>query len=55
MTPKFISGPPGTGKTSTWLTNKYVELLNKYSHSNILVLSHTNDHPIVTGKLRSHL
>jgi len=42
MTPKFISGPPGTGKTSMWLTNKYVELLKKYSHSNILVLSHTN-------------
>ena len=30
MTPKFISGPPGTGKTSMWLTNKYVELLKKY-------------------------
>ena len=42
MTPKFISGPPGTGKTSMWLTKKYVELLNKYSHSNIIVLSHTN-------------
>ena len=42
MTPKFISGPPGTGKTSIWLTDKYVKLLEKYSHSNIIVLSHTN-------------
>ena len=42
MTPKFISGPPGTGKTSMWLTKKYGKLLKKYSHSNMLVLSHTN-------------
>ena len=42
MTPKFISGPPGTGKTSMWLTKKYASLLEKYSHSNIIVLSHTN-------------
>ena len=42
MTPKFISGPPGTGKTSGFLTNKYLELLDKYTHDRIIILSHTN-------------
>ena len=42
MSPKFISGPPGTGKTNKFLTAKYLELLKKYSHNNIIVLSHTN-------------
>jgi len=40
--PKFISGPPGTGKTSIFITNKYKELLKKYSHNKIIILSHTN-------------
>ena len=40
--PKFISGPPGTGKTSKFITQKYVELLKKYSHNEIIILSHTN-------------
>ena len=30
MSPKFISGPPGTGKTNMFLTAKYLELLKKY-------------------------
>jgi len=42
MTPKFISGPPGTGKTNKFLTAKYLELLKKYSHEKIIILSHTN-------------
>jgi len=25
--PKFISGPPGTGKTTKFLTGKYLDLL----------------------------
>ena len=40
--PKFISGPPGTGKTSMFITQKYTELLNKYSFNKIIILSHTN-------------
>jgi len=40
--PKFISGPPGTGKTSTFITQKYIELLKKYSYDRIIILSHTN-------------
>ena len=40
--PKFISGPPGTGKTHKWLKEKYAELLKKYSWDRIVVLSHTN-------------
>ena len=40
--PKFISGPPGTGKTSMFITQKYTELLKKYSHNRIIILSHTN-------------
>ena len=42
MNPKFISGPPGTGKTHKWLKEKYAELLKKYSWDRIVVLSHTN-------------
>tara|TARA_R100001230_G_C5683516_1_gene191449 strand:- start:492 stop:2153 length:1662 start_codon:yes stop_codon:yes gene_type:complete len=40
--PTFISGPPGTRKTSKWIVDKYRELLKKYSYENIIVLSHTN-------------
>ena len=40
--PKFIVGPPGTGKTSTFITGKYLELLENFSHEKIVVLSHTN-------------
>ena len=40
--PKFISGPPGTGKTSMFITQKYTELLEKYSYKKIIILSHTN-------------
>ena len=40
--PKFISGPPGTRKTSKWIVDKYKELLTKYSYKNIIILSHTN-------------
>ena len=40
--PKFISGPPGTGKTSMFITQKYTELLKKYPYNRIIILSHTN-------------
>ena len=40
--PRFIVGPPGTGKTSTFITGKYLELLDNFSHEKIVVLSHTN-------------
>ena len=39
---KFMVGPPGTGKTSTFITNKYVELLSKFKYEKIIILSHTN-------------
>ena len=40
---QFMVGPPGTGKTSTFITNKYVELLEKYDdYKRIIILSHTN-------------
>ena len=40
---QFMVGPPGTGKTSTFITNKYVELLEKYNdYKRIIILSHTN-------------
>ena len=42
MTPKFISGPPGTGKTHKWLRKKYEDLLKLYSWNRIVILSHTN-------------
>ena len=40
--PKFIPGPPGTGKTHVWLKNKYTDLLKKYPWDRIVILSHTN-------------
>ena len=39
---KFMVGPPGTGKTSTFITSKYTELLQKYNYKKIIILSHTN-------------
>tara|TARA_R100001591_G_scaffold66419_1_gene75744 strand:+ start:371 stop:1945 length:1575 start_codon:yes stop_codon:yes gene_type:complete len=42
MKPKFVSGPPGTGKTHVFLTKKYQELLQKYDPEKIIMLSHTN-------------
>lgn len=43
MTPKFIAGPPGTGKTHKFLTKKYKELLaQKFEPEKIIMLSHTN-------------
>ena len=37
-------GPPGTGKTSTFITRKYTELLinKKFNYKRIIILSHTN-------------
>ena len=40
--PKFISGPPGTGKTSKFITSKYLELLDSFTYDKIIILSHTN-------------
>ena len=42
MKPKFISGPPGTGKTNFFIKDKYLELLQKYHYEKIVILSHTN-------------
>ena len=41
MKPKFVSGPPGTGKTHIFLTKKYQELLQQYDPERIIMLSHT--------------
>ena len=40
--PNFMVGPPGTGKTSRFITGKYSELLKKFNYKNIIILSHTN-------------
>jgi len=40
--PKFIPGPPGTGKTHVWLKKKYAMFLKKYPWDRIVILSHTN-------------
>jgi superfamily I DNA/RNA helicase len=42
MKPKFISGPPGTGKTNFFIKEKYEELVKQYGHEKIIILSHTN-------------
>ena len=43
MKPRFIAGPPGTGKTHIYNVKElYQELLLKYEPSRIIILSHTN-------------
>ena len=37
-TPKFVSGPPGTGKTHIFLVEKYKELLKDYDPEKIIML-----------------
>ena len=41
--PRFIAGPPGTGKTHIYIVEElYPELLLKYHPDKIIILSHTN-------------
>jgi len=40
--PRFIAGPPGTGKTHKFIVNKYKDALTKYTTEKIIILSHTN-------------
>ena len=40
--PRFIAGPPGTGKTHGFVLDLYKELLLKYHPDKIIILSHTN-------------
>jgi hypothetical protein len=40
--PRFIAGPPGTGKTHGFILDLYKELLLKYHPDKIIILSHTN-------------
>ena len=40
--PKFISGPPGTAKTSNEIMNRYRNLLKEHDWKKIILLSHTN-------------
>ena len=42
MEARFIVGPPGTGKTHTFLVEKYEECFSKYNPEKIVLLSHTN-------------
>ena len=40
--PRFIAGPPGTGKTHVYIVKLFKELIVKYDYTKILILSHTN-------------
>ena len=40
--PRFVVGPPGTGKTHTFLLKKYKEFFKKYDPDKIVLISHTN-------------
>ena len=42
MKPRFIAGPPGTGKTHGFIVGLYKDLLPKYHPDKIVILSHTN-------------
>ena len=37
MEARFIVGPPGTGKTHTWLVKKYEECFSKYTPEKIIL------------------
>ena len=39
--PRFVAGPPGTGKTHGFLVEKYREGFLKYGTDKIILLSHT--------------
>ena len=40
--PRFIAGPPGTGKTHVFIVGLFKDLVVKYDYKKILILSHTN-------------
>ena len=40
--PRFVVGPPGTGKTHIFLLEKYREFFKKYDPDKIVLISHTN-------------
>ena len=40
--PRFVVGPPGTGKTHTFLLERYKEFFKKYDPDKIVLISHTN-------------
>jgi hypothetical protein len=40
--PRFIAGPPGTGKTHKFIVDMYMKALEKYTPEKIIILSHTN-------------
>jgi len=42
LKPRFVAGPPGTGKTHGFLVEKYREGFLKYNPEKIVLLSHTN-------------
>ena len=42
MEPRFIVGPPGTGKTHKRIIKLYKECFPKYTPEKIVLLSHTN-------------
>ena len=42
MKPRFIAGPPGTGKTHGFIVGLYKDLLPKYHPDKLVILSHTN-------------
>ena len=43
MKPRFIAGPPGTGKTHDFILGLYKQLLKEdYQPEKIVILSHTN-------------
>jgi hypothetical protein len=41
MRPRFVAGPPGTGKTHGFLVEKYREGFLNYDPDKIILLSHT--------------
>ena len=44
MEPRFIVGPPGTGKTYKWIVKKYKELLAICGSPDFIIcLSHTRE------------
>ena len=42
MEARFVVGPPGTGKTHTWIVKKYKECFSRYNPEKIVLLYQYN-------------
>ena len=49
MKPRFVAGPPGTGKTHGYIVEKFKKVFKTYNPEKIILLSHTN---VAAGEIK---